>query len=138
MLAACYLPRGWPPKYCHRYESLRPCSGWERVVYSHLATSEFFEYAQNCIKYNFNHQILTLYRLLLHAPLSFTSFCLRKTVVHLTPRYFVLGASHRHTTQNLFRKSPRPISNAWLKMLPLLHLHPINVIIYNGTYWLVP
>ena len=36
------------------------------------------------------------------------------------------------------RKSPRPISNAWLKMLPLLHLHPINVIIYNGTYWLMP
>ena len=32
------------------------------------------------------------------------------------------------------RKSPRPISNARLKMLPLLHLHPINVIFYNGTY----
>ena len=52
MLAASYLPRGWPPKYCHRYESLRPCSGWERVVYSHLATSEFFEYAQHYIRYN--------------------------------------------------------------------------------------
>ena len=49
MLAASYLPRRWPAKYCHRYESLRPCSGWERVVSSHLATSEFFEYAQNCI-----------------------------------------------------------------------------------------
>ena len=35
---------------------------------------------------------------------------------------------------NFFRKSPRPISNARLKMLPLLHLHPINVVIYNGTY----
>ena len=32
------------------------------------------------------------------------------------------------------KKSPRPISNARLKMLPLLHLHPINVVIYNGTY----
>ena len=52
MLAASYLPRRWPSKYCHRYESLRPCSGWERVVYSHLATSEFFEYAQNYIRYN--------------------------------------------------------------------------------------
>ena len=51
MLAASYLPRRWPSKYCHRYESLRPCSGWERVVYSHLATSEFFEYAQNCTRY---------------------------------------------------------------------------------------
>ena len=35
---------------------------------------------------------------------------------------------------NFFRKSPRPISNARLKMLPLLHLHPIYVVIYNGTY----
>ena len=33
-----------------------------------------------------------------------------------------------------FRKSPRPISNTRLKMLPLLHLCPINVVIYNGTY----
>ena len=32
------------------------------------------------------------------------------------------------------RKSPRPISNARLKMLPLLHLHPINVVICDGTY----
>ena len=35
---------------------------------------------------------------------------------------------------NFFRKSPRPISNTRLKMLPLLHLCPINVVIYNGTY----
>ena len=36
-----------------------------------------------------------------------------------------------------FRKSPRPISNARLKMLPLLHLHPINLVICQGTYWLM-
>ena len=100
MLATGYLPRRWPSKYCRRYESLRLCSGWEQVVYSCLVTSEFFEYAQNCIKYKLTYHQLTL------------DFAL----------------------QNLFRKSPRPISNARLKMLPLLHLHPINVVIYNGTY----
>ena len=40
MLATSYLPRGWPPKYFHREESLRPCSGWERVVSSCLVTKK--------------------------------------------------------------------------------------------------
>ena len=38
-LATSYLPRRWPAKYCYRYESLRPCSGWERVESSRLVTS---------------------------------------------------------------------------------------------------
>ena len=41
MSATGYLPRRWPAKYCHCYESLRPCSGWERVVSSRLVTDEF-------------------------------------------------------------------------------------------------
>lgn len=41
MLASGYLSRRWPAKYFHCYESLRPCSGWERVVSSCLDTSEF-------------------------------------------------------------------------------------------------
>ena len=28
MLAACYLPRGWPPKYFHLCRSLRLCCGF--------------------------------------------------------------------------------------------------------------
>ena len=136
MLAASYLPRRWPAKYCHRYESLRPCSGWERVVSSHLATSEFFEYAQNCIMIKANaisiNYLTKKYCFTLRShslrfvSQNFRSFCsvlLRVSFASLT-----------HSTQISFRKSPRPISNARLKMLPLLHLHPINVIIYNGTY----
>ena len=72
MLAASYLPRRWPSKYCHRYESLRPCSGWERVVYSHLATSEFFEYAQNCIKYKLTYHQFNLIQII----------ALRSVVIH--------------------------------------------------------
>ena len=37
-LATSYLPRKWPSKYFHRNESLRPCSGWERVFSSRLVT----------------------------------------------------------------------------------------------------
>ena len=36
--AATYLPGGLPPKYCQRKQSLRPCSGWERVGSCRLAT----------------------------------------------------------------------------------------------------
>ena len=42
VLATSYLPRRWPAKYFYRYESLRPCSGWVRVVYSRLVTSDSF------------------------------------------------------------------------------------------------
>ena len=41
-LATSYLPRKWPSKYFHRNESLRPCSGWERVFSSRLVTKNVF------------------------------------------------------------------------------------------------
>ena len=51
--ATSYLPRRWPAKYFRRYESLRPCSGWVRVVSSRLATDDSLfrrtSYTQNCI-----------------------------------------------------------------------------------------
>ena len=128
MLAASYLPRRWPSKYCHRYESLRPCSGWERVVYSHLATSEFFEYAQNCIKYNIinltfpltfkrlcNQRLLRCFahasQQRRHRSVSSFKSCSSCSVFlrTLTHSGKPLLTSHRLT---LFRKSPRPISNA--------------------------
>ncbi len=34
----------------------------------------------------------------------------------------------------IFRKSPRPISNTQLHLLPNFYLCPINVVICNGTY----
>ena len=49
-----------------------------------------------------------------------------QSLIQLTLNYCFL--------QNSIKKSPRPISIAWLKMLPLLHLRPINVVICNGTY----
>ena len=59
-------------------------------------------------------------------------------VVFRPPKPFTSKSLFGLHTALRVRKSPRPISNARLKMLPLLHLHPINVIIYNGTYWLMP
>ena len=146
MLAASYLPRRWPAKYFHRYESLRPCSGWERVVSSHLATSEFFEYAQNYIRYKlYAFIIFNLFRCFSFSACaikiaSWLHFRSVTTAVLLNLRSATCSSCP--STSRLccvasfifFRKSPRPISNAWLKMLPLLHLHPINVVIYNGTY----
>ena len=34
------------------------------------------------------------------------------------------------------RKSPRPISTCWLNMSPCLHLRPINLIVFEGSYLL--
>ena len=79
------------------------------------------------------HHFLTNSWLLLYTTLSLTSFCFAKFPFVLLRASSSFGL-RPHSTQNLFRKSPRPISNARLKMLPLLHLHPINVVIYNGTY----
>ena len=131
MLAACYLSRRWPSKYFRLCRSLRLCSGWEQVVYLRLATKKLayktfsnyirscyrFRYTQNCTRYNIINLTFSFCVVFRHLPALLSQRC---TVT-----------SHRLT---LFRKSPRPISNARLKMLPLLHLHPINVVIYNGTY----
>nr|DAX20796.1 MAG TPA: hypothetical protein [Bacteriophage sp.] len=38
------------------------------------------------------------------------------------------------STFSYSRKSPRPISNARLHMLPYFYLHPINHVICMGTY----
>ena len=142
MLATSYLSRKWPSKYFRLSKSLRPCSGWERVVSLRFVTnklsfavyrlfSAFSLYAESCIRYTIilNNSV----EILLHAPQSLTSFCFAKL------QFVLLRASSSfglrpHSTQISIRKSPRPISNARLKMLPLLHLHPINVVIYNGTY----
>ena len=152
MLATCYLPRRWPSKYFRLCRSLRPCSGWERVVYLRLATKKLFNktfsyflqscyrfrYTQNCTRYKlyassiFNLTLNYCFTLrcrsfhFAYAKLSFTQ--LRDTSA------FRFVYAPLQPTQSSIRKSPRPISNAWLKMLPLLHLHPINVVIYNGTY----
>ena len=32
------------------------------------------------------------------------------------------------------RKSVRPISIRWLNVLPHLHLEPINLVVYKGSY----
>ena len=71
--------------------------------------------------------------ILLYATLPLTSFCFAKLPFVLLRASSSFGL-RPHSTQISIRKSPRPISNARLKMLPLLHLHPINVVIYNGTY----
>ena len=34
--------------------------------------------------------------------------------------------------------SPRPISTAKLNTLPCLHMQPINLVVYKGSYWLTP
>ena len=157
MLATCYLPRRWPAKYFHLCKSLRPCSGWERVVSLRLVTSKLFV----CCHRLFSTSAYTLKiaqdkRLRKHLRLfSIISACQIKdlSVTLLTLRHYggvakpplrtLLVLSFDKPTPlrrfvHLIKKSPRPISNARLKMLPLLHLHPINVIIYNGTYWLMP
>ena len=142
MLATSYLPRRWPAKYFRLCKSLRPCSGWERVVSSRLVTnklafavyrlfSAFSLYTESHIRYNIilNNSV----EILLYASQSLTSFCFAK-FPFVSLRASSSFGLRPHSTQISIRKSPRPISNARLKMLPLLHLHPIYVVIYNGTY----
>ena len=142
MLATSYLPRRWPAKYCHRCESLRPCSGWERVFSSLFVTSEFFRSlcTKSCID-NINsrfHQFFHLPPVQLKL-LRSLRFRYTHNGGHSKPSLATCLSCFRKPTPllrfvHLFRKSPRPISNARLKMLPLLHLHPINQVICLGTY----
>ena len=186
MSATGYLPRRWPAKYCHCYESLRPCSGWERVVSSRLVTDEFcfhsplhayaflhlslvslslnylrrfrcicrlrfwlrFTYSkyrmciQSCIMIINFAIILTLFGSACAIFDCFVSFAFATltTAVFLNIRYTTSSSCSCKPTTLLrfvnlpFRKSPRPISISRLKMLPLLHLWPINRIICPGTY----
>ena len=96
-------------------------------------------YAEDCIKYN--HQFITFSaysRLCNQRLLRLLSFRFVRNGAIVVLRFqFVIAYAMPNSSSAPpcgFRKSPRPISNARLKMLPLLHLHPINVVIYNGTY----
>ena len=139
--ATSYLPRRWPSKYFHLNESLRPCSGWERVFSSRLVTDEFFySWRAHSKLHNENklrkHQLCLLTWFLLAAYPN-TSFLKNYRFLSLgsdiAPTCFVRLRSTPHYVKTA-RKSPRPISNTRLKMLPLLHLCPINVVFCNGTY----
>ena len=50
----------------------------------------------------------------------------------LHSNYKLSKAKRNHNSY--YRKSPRPISNARLHMLPYFYLHPINHVICMGTY----
>ena len=150
MLATSYLSRRWPAKYFRLCKSLRPCSGWERVVSSCLVTnklsfavyrlfSAFSLYAESCIRYI--HQFITFSaysRLCNQRLLRLLRFRFVRNGAIVVLRFqFVIAYAMPNSSSAPpcgFRKSPRPISNTRLKMLPLLHLCPINVVIYNGTY----
>ncbi len=50
-----------------------------------------------------------------------------------------------HALQNLLSQasnitfeSPRPISIAYLNVLPRLQLRPINPVVFRGSYWFYP
>ena len=58
---------------------------------------------------------------------------LRHIIVFSLP-VLLYASPLRKTPAKPIRKSPRPISIAQLKMLPLLHLRPINRIFCPGTY----
>ena len=46
-----------------------------------------------------------------------------------------LNTSRRNFSTELFRSSPRSISIGQLNTLPCLHLQPINLIIFKGSYF---
>lgn len=136
VLATSYLPGRWPAKYFYRYESLRPCSGWERVVYSRLVTSDFFcseslcffltpaPYAGNCTMIISFYAIVNYFSCLGCRFFSSCGVC-KQTLTSLSlcfPARHTPVCRHRKHRLPLFRKSPRPISISRLKMLPLLHL----------------
>ena len=139
MSATGYFPRRWPAKYLHCNESLRPCSGWERVVSSRLVTDEFCFRAmhlESCtmnisytlssnftfLRFNSACAIIDCFVRFAFASLTTAVILNLRSVTCLSlptqsqRRYF---ASLISTD---FRKSPRPISISRLKMLPLLHL----------------
>ena len=128
MSATSYLPRRWPSKYFRLNESLRPCSGWERVFSSRLVTDEFFEYAQNCIV-----EINLIINFFPHVPpvqsLIASLILLRfiRNGGYYKPSLVSLlvllpQADSANSLRSFFRKSPRPISITRLKMLPLVYL----------------
>ena len=140
MSASSYLPGRSSSEYCHRYESLRPCSRWERVVSSRFDTDETCQFTEYCIEIVII-LFVSFYRLWL----------LRKSKISTSPSLcsvfqnlaLVLRVAKQLCfTRQVFyklhtgfaRKSPRPISNARLHMLPYFYLHPIYLVICKGTY----
>ena len=122
--ATSYLPRGWPPKYCRHYESLRPCSGWERVFSSRLVTDKPVTVLLAHSKLHNNYK-LTQPSISFDSPLAPVEFS-SKTLTSLRYVRACSSCSRKPTLHShrlpYFRKSPRPISISRLKMLPLLHL----------------
>ena len=153
MSATSYLPRRWPSKYFRLNESLRPCSGWERVFSSRLVTDESVFAISLLIS-----SVLSVRWKLHKKNISFViTFLLSTCAIIDCFAHFALAPLATVVILNLnsttcsscsstsrrrclvpfimnFRKSPRPISIRRLKMLPFLHLGPINVVICNGTY----
>ena len=52
----------------------------------------------------------------------------------IKPIVYFLWLNFKLNLKSIFRKSPRPISNARLHLLPNFYLHPINLVICKGTY----
>ena len=84
MSATSYLPGRWPSKYFRLNESLRPCSGWERVFSSRLVTDETFWLAHSKLhtRNKLNHQLL-----------SILIIC---TIRSRRAQDYVLALQHRH------------------------------------------
>ena len=145
--AATYLPGRLPSEYCRRWKSLRPCSGWERVVSFLFATDKTLFYALSCAE----DCIVNLFVLITIAPVKFTNVNFyvalvrfrsvrrcsthrRHELTHLMLQFARQVQSTKARFIVVFRKSPRPISNARLRLLPNFYLHPINVVFCDGTY----
>src|SRR5439155_2736752 len=107
--AATYSPRGATPKYHRRWRSSLPCSEWERVFPRR--------------------------------------YCHRKSGA---PRRLRRGGNVKCPLRALERAraiareqgekipSPRPISTGRLNTLPCVHLRPINLVVYQGPYPVIP
>ena len=171
MSASSYLPGRSSSEYCHRYESLRPCSRWERVVSSRFDTDETCQFTGDCIVivviifviqlnycstlrcHSLRFTPVKLPFVLLRATSSFAASLLTLRKICLGNSFFSACRSLRFRCRSLrhsliragalrasapygisARKSPRPISNARLHLLPNFYLHPINHMICMGTY----
>ncbi len=53
----------------------------------------------------------------------------------MSNKFFQKYTEIKNYEENLFRSSPRPISTGQLNTLLHLHLRPINLIIFQGSYF---
>ena len=124
------FPGGYPPSIVGArslYDRVRDGNGWCPSALSPI--NLLVTYTGSCIIIN----LITLF-------LSPVSKC-RKLIVSAI--FHILRLIRKFWQKNKFcskffslrfRKSPRPISNARLRLLPNFHLHPINVVFCDGTY----